>query len=287
MPDKRILIISNMAKEGVSAKVESLRGWFSERSEVAGVIDVLGGEDLTCVQADLCIVFGGDGTLLAAARRAAPAGIPMMGVNMGKLGFLADFSVEQMTEHLPDVLSGKISPVGRMMLQVGVVGGEGEGKGEKSFSSPVANDVVISAGAPFRMIGMRISRDDDHIATYMGDGVVVATPTGSTGYSLSAGGPVLEPSTEAMVVTPVAPHTLSMRPVVVSGDATIRITTERLNPGTTLVVDGQVSTPLLEGQRVEIRRADCAAKIISNPGGTFFRTLIDKLHWARSPHHKE
>lgn len=283
MAGKRILIIVNTDKQGAREQVESLRPWFTKLAEVVDVVDVLDDEDLTDIQADLCIVFGGDGTLLASARRLAPSGIAMMGVNMGKLGFLADFSVEHMTKHLPDVLSGKIRPVRRMMLQVRVDGDEGE----KPFSSPAANDVIISAGSPFRMIGLRISRDNDHIASYMGDGVVVSTPTGSTGYSLSAGGPILEPSLETIVITPVAPHTLSMRPVVVSGDATIRITTEHLNPGTTLVVDGQISTPLSEGQVVEIRRADHAASIIPHPGRSFFKTLSDKLHWARSPHHKE
>lgn len=282
MADKRILIIANMDKAGVAERVESLRPWFAERAEVVGVIDVLGGEDLTAIKADLCIIFGGDGTLLAAARRVAPAGIAMMGVNMGKLGFLADFSVEQMTEHLDNILAGKVQPTERMMLQVSVHDG-----GKEAFSSLAANDVAIAAGAPFRMIELCVSRGADRIATFMGDGVIVATPTGSTGYSLSAGGPILEPATEAMVITPVAPHTLSMRPIVVGGDATVRITADRLNPGTTLFVDGQVSTPVKSDQGVEIRRADCTAKIISHPGGTFFRTLIDKLHWGRSPHHKE
>ncbi len=278
MADKRILIIANMAKPGVAERVESLRPWFAKRAEVVGVIDVISDEDLTGIKANLCIVFGGDGTLLAAARRVAPAGIPLMGVNMGKLGFLADFSVEQMTEHLDAVLAGKVRPVERMMLRV-VVGGE------KGFSSLAANDVAIASGPPFRMIELCVSRGDDRIATFMGDGVIVATPTGSTGYSLSAGGPILEPATKAMVITPVAPHTLSMRPIVVGADAAIRITADRLNPGTTLFVDGQVSTPIQAGRTIEIRRADCTAKIISNPDGTFFRTLIDKLHWARSPHH--
>ncbi len=281
MPDKRILIIVNMAKPGVAERVESLRHWFAEHAEVVGVIDVPGDEDLAAIKADLCIVFGGDGSLLASARRVAPTGIPMMGVNMGKLGFLADFSVKQMQEHLDAILDGKVQPVERMMLQVGLVGGK------VAFSSLATNDVVISAGAPFRMIELCVNRGEDRIATFMGDGVVVATPTGSTGYNLSAGGPILEPSLKAMVITPVAPHTLAMRPVVVGGDATIRITADRLNPGTTLVIDGQVSAPIQACQAVEIRRAAWAARIVSNPGGTFFRTLIDKLHWGRSPHHKE
>ena len=281
MMENRILIIANVVKPGVAEQIESLMPWFARRAKIIDVIDVAGEKIATETKADLYIVFGGDGTLLASARKAAPEGVPMMGVNMGKLGFLADFSVEQMQEHLDDVLEGKIRPVERMMLHV-TLGGDRD-----VFESLAANDAVISAGAPFRMIELCVNRSHDDIATFMGDGVVVATPTGSTGYSLSAGGPILEPSLEAMVITPIAPHTLAMRPVVVGGDAVVRITANRLNKGTTLVIDGQVSTPVQEGQTIEIRRADCPARIISRPGGKFFRTLMDKLHWGRSPHHSE
>jgi NAD+ kinase len=135
------------------------------------------------------------------------------------------------------------------------------------------------------MIELAVARDGDCIATYLGDGVVVATPTGSTGYNLSAGGSVLEPELEAIAITPVAPHSLSMRPIVVAAGALIRITTARPNPGTTLVVDGQLSTPLAEGQTVQIRRAECNARVIPHPGRTFFRRLTEKLQWGQSPHH--
>jgi NAD+ kinase len=279
MPDKRIVIIVNRGKEGVHEQVEALRPWFAERAEVADVVDVLAGEACASAQADLCVVFGGDGTLLAASRHMAPAGIPLMGVNMGKLGFLADFTVEHMKRHLDDVLAGRVPPAERLMLKVHA------DNGPDSFSSLAANDVAVTAGEPFRMIELSVVQGDDEIATYLGDGVVVATPTGSTGYNLSAGGPILQPTLEAVVITPVAAHTLAMRPIVVPSDPPIRVTAKHLNPGTTLVIDGQVSTPLTEGAAVEICRAECNARIIPHPGRTFFRRLTDKLQWGRSPHH--
>lgn len=279
MAGKQIVIVANMGKPGVAEQIEALRPWFAERAELVGVIDVLRGESCAAISADLCIVFGGDGTLLAAARAVAPAGIALMGVNMGKLGFLADFSVEHMQKHLDDILAGKVVPMERMMLLARA------GEGPEAFSSLAANDVAVAAGDPFRMIDLSVSQGDTTIASYLGDGVVVATPTGSTGYNLSAGGPILEPTLEAMVITPVAAHSLSMRPMVVPADMTIRITTSRINPGTKVVIDGQVASPLSEGQTIEIRRAECNARVVPHPGRRFFPRLTEKLQWGRSPHH--
>jgi NAD+ kinase len=295
MARKRILIVVNKAKAGAAEQVEALRGWFSRRAEIVAVMDTpaaqppvgkrrqarkRAGRPTAALQADLCIVFGGDGTLLAAARHLAPLGIPMMGVNMGKLGFLADFDLQHMRKHLDDILAGAVPPRERMMLQVRaqVAGGE-------AYRSLAANDVAVVAGEPFRMIELRVACDRDEIAAYLGDGLVVSTPTGSTGYNLSAGGPILEPTVEAMVITPIAPHSLSMRPIVVSSACAVRITAGRLNPGSALVIDGQVSVPLRLDQSVQVRRADCTAKIIPHPGRRFFDKLTEKLHWGRSPHH--
>ncbi|MHC4717771.1 MAG: NAD(+)/NADH kinase [Planctomycetota bacterium] len=279
MAAKRILIFANMDKPNVPEEIERLGPWIAERGEIVSVADAHDPHELKEATADLCIVFGGDGTLLAAARWLAPAGIPMMGVNMGKLGFLADFSVEHMQKHLEDILAGKVAPMERMMLQVRAIGPD------RTFSSLAANDVAVTAGEPFRMIELRVGQGDEEIATYLGDGVVVATPTGSTGYNLSAGGPILDPSLEAIVVTPVAAHTLAMRPIVIQSDVPVRITTNRINPGTTLFVDGQVSTGLVEGQTIEVCRAECSARIVPHPGRTFFARLTEKLQWGRSPHH--
>jgi len=280
MSSKRILIVANTGKAGVTEQIERLRPWLAERAEVVAVMDGQIGEGDAAVAADLCVVFGGDGTLLAAARRIAPAGIPMVGVNMGKLGFLAEYNVEHLRRHLDDILAGKVAPAERMMLRVSLPGDDGE-----DFTSLAANDVAVTAGPPFRMAELSVAQDGADIATYLGDGVVVATPTGSTGYNLSAGGPILEPTLEAMTITPIAAHSLSMRPIVVGADSLVRITATRVNPGTTLCVDGQVSAPLKEGQALEIRRADCVARVIPRPGRRFFDTLRSKLQWGQSPHH--
>ena len=277
MAKKRILIIADPRKPGVREQVAALRPWLARRAEV--ILD--SGQGLPPPRADLCVVFGGDGTLLGAARQVACAGVPMLGVNMGKLGFLADFSIEHLKKHLDEILSGRVAPTERMMLEVKVRQG-----GRTLFFSPAANDVAVLAGAPFRMIQLHVAKDGDDIATYLGDGVIVATATGSTGYTLSAGGPILEPELDAMVITPVAPHTLSLRPIVLRSDSVIRITASRLNPGTTLMVDGQVSTLLRERQQVVIRRAACNARIMPHPGRTFFARLTEKLQWGASPHHK-
>jgi len=279
MGGKRVVIFANFHKPHVREEIDRLRPWITERAEIVAVADAHDPHELEEASADLCIVFGGDGTLLAAARWLAPAGIPLMGVNMGKLGFLADFSVEHMQKHLDDILAGRVAPMERMMFQVSATGPDG------AFSSLVANDVAITAGEPFRMIELSVAQGDEEIATYLGDGVVVSTPTGSTGYNLSTGGPILDPAIEAIAVTPVAAHSLAMRPIVIRADVPVRITISRINPGTALIVDGQVSTGLVEGRPVEVARAACRARIIPHPGRTFFTRLTEKLQWGRSPHH--
>ncbi len=280
MARKRIVIVANREKPGVDEQIEALRPWFDERAQIVDVLDSRACESWPELSADLCIVFGGDGTLLAAARQLAPADIPMVGVNMGKLGFLAEFNVEHMQRHLDDILAGNVPAIERMMLHVRV------GDGEDAFTSLAANDVAITAGPPFRMIELRVNRGEASIATYVGGGVVVATPTGSTGHNLSAGGPILEPTLRAITITRLAAHSLSMRPIIVDADEIIHIDPLRLNPGTTLFVDGQISTPLARGQVVEIRRADCNARIVPHPGRAFFSTLRRKLQWGLSPYHE-
>ena len=278
---KRIILLGNMAKPGVPEQIEKLRGWFDERAEVIAAQAADADAPAGAETADLCVVFGGDGTLLAAARTMAGTAVPLLGVNMGKLGFLADFSIEHLQRHLDAILSGEIESVERMMLDVEV-----NNCRNHRFRSPAANDVAICAGPPFRMIDLHVAQSGEQIAQYLGDGLVVSTPTGSTGYNLSAGGPILEPTLDAFAITPVAPHTLSMRPIVVPSDRTIHITAQRVNEGSALIIDGQVSSGLCDGDTVEVRRAEVPARIVPHPGRAFFRTLADKLHWGRSPHHE-
>jgi len=280
MARKRLLILANMSKEGLPDQIDQLRPWFDQRVDVLGVLSVR--QELPCGldKADLCVVFGGDGTLLSAARMLCETGTPILGVNMGKLGFLAEFNIEHMQKHFDEILAGKISPTQRIMLNVSLYSG-----GQEKFTSPAANDVAISAGAPFRMIDLEVSQGDNQIAQYLGDGLVVSTPTGTTGYNMSAGGPILEPTLDAMTITPVAPHTLAIRPIVVRSDRPIRISATQVNEGSCVIIDGQISSDLCSGDVVEVKRGKLPAMIIPHPGGSFFRTLSTKLKWGHSPHH--
>ncbi len=282
-PRHRVLILANPDKPGVREHLEQLRPWLADRAEVQEVLtrpaaasQLPDGAD----RADLCVVLGGDGTLLGAARWLAPVGVPLLGVNLGKLGFLAEYNLEHLQKHFGDIVSGRIQPVERMMLEISVGTDDAGG-----FASLAANDVAICAGPPFRMVDLHLEQGGSEVARYLGDGLVVATPNGSTGYNMSAGGPILVPTLEAMAITPVAPHSLSMRPIVVHADMPVQIICHRINPGTAVVVDGQISHPVREGQTVRVGRADRPARIIPHPGRPFFQTLSRKLQWGQSPHH--
>jgi NAD+ kinase len=289
----QILIVANMSKPAVKAELVALRPWLEQRAKIVGVIDSVtqtsvseqgdadrqGPRPETPLRADLGIVFGGDGTLLAAARMLAPLGMPLLGVNFGKLGFLADFNVEHLREHLDAVLAGKVLWTERMMLEICTR------HGAQDDCRVAANDLAVVAGPPYRMIELHVCHGDDRIASYRGDGVVISTPTGSTGYNLSLGGPILEPTVEAMVITAIAPHSLSLRPLVVPASSAVQIMAQRVNAGTTMVIDGQISYPLVDGQVLAIRRAAHSARIITHPGRRFFKRLNEKLQWAQSPYH--
>ena len=280
MSDRKIIVVANMAKSGVAEQIESLRPWFSERAELLPIMVVDDPVPAAAGSADLCVVFGGDGTLLAAARKLSRMGVPLLGVNMGKLGFLAEFDVEHMKRHVEKFLAGEVAPAERMMLEVRV-----DGRDNRSFHSPAANDVAIASGRPFRMIDVVVTQGGRHMASYFGDGLVVSTPAGSTGYNLSAGGPILEPTLDAIAITPVAAHSLSMRPIVVNSASPIGVTAARVNPGTAVIVDGQVTSPLREGDVVEISKAPWGLKFLPHPDRAFFETLTRKLQWAHKPHH--
>jgi len=280
MARHRIVILGHLDKPGIREQIDALRPWFDRRADVLAVgganEPLKGGVE----GADVCVVFGGDGTLLAATRTLAGAGLPLLGVNMGKLGFLAEFSVEDLRRHFDAILDGKVHPTERMMLKICVSRCRGD-----DFCSTAVNDIAIQAGEPFRMIELNVEQDGGRISQYLGDGLVIATPTGSTAYNMSLGGPIVEPTLEAITITPIAPHTLSLRPMVVRSDRTIRVTPVRVNPGSAVIIDGQATTGLCDGDSVDVSRADATAKIFPCPGRSFFQTLTDKLHWGRGPNY--
>ncbi|MFB3894172.1 MAG: NAD(+)/NADH kinase [Phycisphaerae bacterium] len=290
MSKGKILIIGNMGKAGVADQIEALRPWFAEHADVLAVAPVRGELPAGAKEAALCVVFGGDGTLLSAGRMVAATGVPLLGVNMGKLGFLAEFSVEHLKRHLDEILAAGVPCTKRMMIEACITCNGDVAAGRKpspgaggKFCSPAVNDVCVAAGPPFRMIDLNVHQGDDHIVSFRGDGLVVATPTGSTGYNMSLGGPIMEPTVEAMAVTPMAPHSLTVRPIVVKPVPPIRVLASRTNAGTTVIIDGQVSCPLAQGDAVEVRRAPYELKLVIHPGRRYFQTLSDKLQWGRGP----
>lgn len=230
---------------------------------------------------DFAIVLGGDGTIISAAKSLSEARVPVIGVNLGKLGFLAEFSVEEFKSLYGDIVSGKAPVERRMMLGCRVC--EKSERSHEKFFSKAVNDVFVTAGPPFRVIELKIAVDGQHVARCVSDGLIVSTPTGSTAYNLSAGGPILDGGMEAMVITPICPHSLSFRPIVIDAASIVEISGTRINEGTTVSVDGQVSSGLTLHDVVRIAREESCFLVVNNPVRTSWDTLGTKLGWARRP----
>ena len=225
---------------------------------------------------DLLLTLGGDGTLLRGARLVAPLGIPVLGVNLGRLGFLTSLSPEDLEAGLTRLMTGETVLDDRMVLQV-----EAETRSGKVDGGYLAlNDVVLHRGGVARMIRMRIHTHGEEVGTYSADGIILATPTGSTAYSLSAGGPIVPPNLDCILATPICPHTLAVRPLILSADDTI--TVEVLSPTEELIltIDGQEGANLMPGDRLVVRRAPLPLHVVRFPGQTFFSTLRRKLAWG-------
>lgn len=234
-------------------------------------------------QADYAVVFGGDGSIIAAVRQLGRSPdtirIPIVGVNVGKLGYLAEFSVEELEGFFPQLRSGGVAIERRMMLLCRVLRA-----GRERFRSTAVNDIFITAGPPFRMIELKMSVDGQLLGECVSDGLVVSTPTGSTAYSLSAGGPVLSQAMRAMVITPICPHSLSFRPIVIRADSIIEIRGVRLNEGSTVSTDGQSSLELDTKDIVRVQRAKKEFLIVNNPLRSEWDTLAAKLGWGVKAH---
>ena len=228
--------------------------------------------------ADMFIVLGGDGTLLSVARAMRSRQIPILGVNLGSLGFLTDVALKDLYETLESVLGGDVAIVPRTLLTA-----ELERKGETIITERVLNDVVITKGAIARIIELSVDVEDQFVAIVRADGLIVSTPTGSTAYSLAAGGPILHPQLEAMVLTPICPHTLTYRPVVIPDRATIALTLRGDPSEVYATFDGQVSEPLKPGDVIRVRKSRNAVKLVSVRDKNYFQVLRHKLRWAERP----
>lgn len=228
-------------------------------------------------EVELFLVLGGDGTLLAAARVAATRGIPLLPINMGSLGFLTSFTVEELYPALEDVLAGCSITNERVLLLV-----ERKHGNEVLSEQRVLNEAVVHKGNVARMIELELYIDERFVCRYRADGLIVATPTGSTAYSMSAGGPIIHPSVEAVLVTPICPHTLSDRPVVVADTSKIDLRISENSDSVFLTLDGQTGIPMQPGDRVAITRASEKLRLIQPPNKTYFEILRNKLKWGEA-----
>jgi len=225
---------------------------------------------------DLVVVLGGDGTLLAAARAIGDRDVPLLGVNLGTLGFLAETSSAEVTDALENALAGRFAIASRMRLEVTVAG---EGRTDAHYLA--LNDAVIGKSALSRMIDLETTADGAAVTTYHADGLIVATPTGSSAYSLSAGGPLLLPEFEAIVLTPICPHTLTQRPLVLPATCVIEIRVRDARSGEVhLTVDGQVGQVIAQGDRIRVCRARHPARFLVPPGRNRFAVMRAKLRWG-------
>jgi NAD+ kinase len=239
-----------------------------------GVSTVL--EPDLALDADLIVAVGGDGTMLHAARMAATADVPVLGVNRGRLGFLADVGPEQMIQSVDDALAGRCRAERRMLLAAHVLA---DGR---PIDALALNDVVVAKRETGRMVDVRTWVNGAYVNTHVGDGFIVATPTGSTAYALSCGGPIVHPSLDAVVLVPVCPHTLSDRPIVVPAGSVVEIElADRFESRAQVVCDGIVLCDLDPGVRLRIERAKVNATLLHPPGHDYYRILRSKLHWGR------
>jgi NAD+ kinase len=286
----RVAIITNINKPKVRPALADLIPWVNQRVQVLGV-ETDTPLDLDKLDIDSLLVFGGDGTLLSTARRLKGRRVPLMGVNFGRLGFLASFSPEQFTQYFDAHVQGKLPISSRMQLEASIIDADVPCKltdtadvaDKRRFHSTALNDAVIAAGAPFRMIELVLGTDHDAGVRFLGDGLIVATPSGSTAYNVSAGGPILSPGVDALCVTPLCPHSLSFRPIVIGSQSKVMLVAKRVNKGTTLFCDGQANAALHVGDRVVVRRSPSDVLLVENPDAREWRTLAEKLNWAAGP----
>jgi NAD+ kinase len=204
--------------------------------------------------------------------------IPVLGVNLGRLGFLADLQPEEVRACFSQVLQGNFRVTNHLMFECQIHDDQGAGRTLLGL-----NEIVVHTGPPFHMLDLLLEIDGDGVARFSGDGLIISTPVGSTAHSLSAGGPILGQELSAFVITPLCPHTLTFRPVVDAADKTYTITLGKPAKNAVLIIDGQETLPLRAGQRVTLKRAPVEFRLVKVPGRSYYQTLRDKLRWGAPP----
>jgi NAD+ kinase len=285
-PVKKVGVIAKSGHPQAARVVGDLARDLSARGvavRLSGEYPSFAGPGVECVPrenvpagVDLLLVLGGDGTLLSAARLVRDSGVPLLGVNLGTLGFLTEVSLPELPDALAKVLAGDFAVEERKRLDASLVRG-----GRIIAEYTVLNDAVITKGALARIIDLELFVDGGFVTTYKADGIIIATPTGSTAYSLSAGGPLVEPRLALTIITPICPHTLTNRPLVVAGSSHVQVVLPGPAEKVFLTLDGQEGMPLAAGDRVDVRPSPHDLRMVRTRGERFHDVLREKLHWGQ------
>ncbi len=281
---RRVGVVGKRRIDAVVRTVERLSQWLGERG-----VQCLVEEDLAvCVDSlpscpreklrgavDLLVVLGGDGTFLSAARLVAGSPVPLLGVNAGGLGFLTEVTMGELIPVMEELLAGQVAITQRRMLEAVVLR-----DGRDMVRQRVLNDVVVNKGALARIIDLEAHIDDQYLTTFKADGLIISSPTGSTAYSLSAGGPIVHPALRSIILTPICPHTLTNRPIILPDDRTIRISFGSPDGDVFLTFDGQVGYRVEAGDLLVVRTSPDALSLIKSPHRSYYEVLRSKLRWG-------
>jgi len=281
---KRIgLFAKRHHQDAVKLAVDVLT-WFNER-DIEVFVDKALADDITGVKGypgrsipalvDMIVVLGGDGTLLSVARLIGELRTPILGVNLGSLGFLTEITRAELFPVLEQIVRGDFNVSERMRLEAFI-----RRNGELVGRYRVLNDIVINKGALARIIDMEVLVDDAYLTTFKADGLIVATPTGTTAYNLAAGGPIIYPGLRCLVISPICPHTLTNRPIIVSDEALIKIEVKFQDEDVVFTADGQEGMPLEGGDVVELRKSHHSTLLVKSPSKDYFEVLRTKLRWG-------
>ena len=276
----KIYVLGNAQRAGVTEEVARWLPFLKEQAEVVA-LDLHQEQQLgNYPEADLALVFGGDGAILRAARQMGYRQVPVLGINLGRLGFLADIHPQEFHNSFLQVLAGNYRVTRHLMYECVIE----TGQTTQTFLG--LNEVVVHTTPPLHMLDLELFVDGVPVARFSGDGLIVSTPVGSTGHNLSAGGPILGQELSAFVITPICPHTLTYRPVVESADKVYTIHLGRGAENAVVILDGQESVVLECKHRVTIRRASITFGLVKVPERSFYKTLRDKLHWGTPPQYR-
>jgi NAD+ kinase len=286
----RFGLIANLRRVGAKEAIESIVGWSKRTGHELILSDnlraIVPNHETFCKEgelssrADVIVSMGGDGTLLATARSVGSSGIPILGINLGSLGFLTQRTPAQLLASLDAVASGQHQVEERMLLKAC-------SSGRYKIAYPFAlNDVVIDRGPSARLLDINLKVNREDVVTYKADGLIIATPTGSTAYALAVGGPIMHPKTDAMIAAPIAPFSLTTRPMIFSGEDVLELQLMTKYEEAHLTLDGQVGIAIRAGEPIVVSKADFRVKLITFTENSYYELLRNKLHWGIPPNYR-